>query len=302
MPMPAPSVEILPPCMLPVLCPPQAAAVGAHSLACLVRACDGRVRALGLACLGTDCLQRLVSAPDLILSGARAWLKNQPDHRVALVDSESDAVPGMWCCKETVTRNLWVRFVTTWGSFRAHNAFRQGLAFLQVNVSTPQPLAVLTVTRGGAYHEYLLTAAVPDAVSLQDWLISGGPVLSAAEFRRRCEITRQLGLQLQRLHQRGFDHRDLKPTNVLISDSSASQPVWLIDLDGVWRWPWLPSPRRTQNLARLWAGVAMIPGVTPTDALRLLSAYLTPEQRRNWKTLWRRVARRAAVMIAKKSR
>ena len=300
--MPAPSVEILPPCMLPELRSPPATAVGAHPQAYLARTSDGRVRALGLASLGTDCLQRLVSAPDLILSGARAWLKNQPDHRVALIDSESDAVPGMWCCKETVTRNRWVRFVTTWGSFRAHNAFRQGLACLRANISTPQPLAVLTFSRSGAYHEYLLTAAVPDAVSLQDWLNSGGPIVSAAAFRRRCEITRQLGLQLQRLHQRGFDHRDLKPTNVLISDSSPVQPVWLIDLDGVWRWPWLPSPRRTQNLARLWAGVAMIPGVTPTDALRLLFAYLTPQQRRNWKTLWRRVARRAAGMIAKKSR
>ncbi|MDB5337020.1 MAG: Mn2+-dependent serine/threonine protein kinase [Planctomycetaceae bacterium] len=297
--MPAHSVELLPPCVITEVRAPQPSALTERPVPELIRVLDGRTRGLGLARLGADCLRRLASAPELLLAGAREWLKDQPGHRVALVESESNTAPGMWCCKETVTRDWWVRFVTTWGSFRAHNAFRQGLALLRANVSTPQPLAVLTVTRGGAYHEYLLTEAVPGTSSLHSWLTSCAPARSTEELLRRREITRQLGLQLQRLHGRGFDHRDLKSTNILISEQAASPSVWLIDLDGVWRWPWLPGPRRVQNLARLWAGVAAIPGVTTTDALRLLFAYLTPEQRRGWKSLWCRVARRSAAKIAK---
>ncbi len=299
--MPAHSVELLPPSVIAEVCAPQPSTLAERPAPELIRALDGRTRGLGLARLGVGCLQRLASAPELLLAGARVWLKDQPGHRVALVESESDTAPGTWCCKETVTRDWWVRFVTTWGSFRAHNAFRQGLALLRANVSTPQPLAVLTVTRGGAYHEYLLTEAVSGASSLHRWLSFSATARSVSDFLLRREITRQLGLQLQQLHRHGFDHRDLKPTNILISDQSASLGVWLIDLDGVWRWPWLPGPRRVQNLARLWAGVAAIPGVTRTDALRLLFAYLTPEQRRGWKSLWRRVARRSAARIAKKS-
>ena len=295
------SVELLPPCMIAEVRAPQPDTLLERTAPELIRALDGRTRGLGLARLGSGCLQRLVSAPELLLAGAREWLKDQPGHRVALVESESETAPGTWCCKETVTRDWWVRFVTTWASFRAHNAFRQGLALLRANISTPQPLAVLTVTRGGAYHEYLLTEAVSGTSSLHRWLSSNVPAGSADDLPRRREITRQLGLQLQRLHRHGFDHRDLKPTNILISEQSANPNVWLIDLDGVWRWPWLPGPRRVQNLARLWAGVAALPGVTRTDALRLLFAYLRPEQRRGWKCLWRRVARRAAARIAKKS-
>jgi hypothetical protein len=227
-------------------------------------------------------------------------LKDQPGHRVALVDSESETVAGLWCCKETVTRSWWVRFVTSWGSFRAHNAFRQGQALLQVQVSTPQPLAVMACTRNGAYHEYLLTEAVPAATSLQCWLLSAATSSpTGGDFRPRREVCRQLGLQLQRLHRHGFDHRDLKATNVLISEQAGKRSLWLIDLDGVWRWPILPRPRRVQNLARLWAGVAGLPQVTRTDALRFLLAYLTPQQRTTWKSLWRQVARRSAAKIAK---
>ena len=297
--MPAPSVELVPPRLLSEPRAPLPGAIRHRSEQECVRLCDGRTRGWGLSYLGADCLQRLVSAPELLLAGARTWLKDQPGHRVALVDSESEMAPGIWCCKETTTHSWWVRWVTTWGSFRAQNAFRQGLCLLRAQIQTPQPLAVMAVTRRGTYHEYLLTEAIPDAISLQRWLSAPGPSHSGERFRRRCDITRQWGQQLQRLHQHGFDHRDLKATNILLSEPSGGCSVWLIDLDGVWRWPWLPSPRRVQNLARLWAGVALIPNVSATDALRLLFAYLTPEQRRGWKSLWRQIVRRSAAKISR---
>lgn len=295
--MNAHSVELLTPAVATACGTPQVGAGPKGFAPELVQIVDGRASGLGLASLGMDCLQRLVSAPELLLAGARTWMKNQPGHRVAFVDSESEAAPGMWCCKERTTRSRWVRFAAAWTSIRAHNAFRQGLALLRAQVNTPLPLAVVAVTRCGEYHEYLLTEAIPDAVSLQTWLGTRGQSSSTSALRETSDLSRQLGLQLQRLHAHGFDHRDLKPTNVLIAESSGRSSVWLIDLDGVWQWPWIPAPRRVQNLARLWAGVAGLDGVTATDALRFLLSYLMPDQRRNWKTLWRRVAKRAAAKI-----
>ena len=293
--MAATSVELLSPSMTAGVRTPPLTGTPARPTDELVRIHHGRTSGWGLARLGVDCLQRLASAPELLFTGAQTWLKNQPGHRVALVESES--APGTWCCKERTTRSLWVRLVAGWAPIRAHNACHQGLALLQAQVNTPQPLAIMAVDRCGEYHEYLLTAAIPAAVSLQHWLSTQEQRRSAADFRVRGDLLRQLGLQLQRLHQHGFDHRDLKPTNILISEHLGRSQVWLIDLDGVWRWPWIPGPRRVQNLARLWAGVATLKGVTRTDALRLLRAYLTPEQQRSWKTLWRRIARRSAVKI-----
>jgi serine/threonine protein kinase len=154
------------------------------------------------------------------------------------------------------------------------------------------------MVRRGVYHEYLLTEAVPGAISLHDWLEGHTSDESDSEFLwQRISVARQLGLLLQRLHQQRFDHRDLKPTNLLLSDVGR---VWLIDLDGIWRWPVLPRIRRVQNLARLWAGLAGRQQVTAADALRFLLAYLTPEQRGEWKLIWRQVARRAAAKIMKK--
>lgn len=265
----------------------------------IIRVRQGCSLGMGLASLGTECLQRLVAAPELLLSSVQAWLKDQPNHRVAIIESATADASLIWCCKQTATRNRWVRFITQLVNLRAINAFYQGWAFLRVRIRTPRPLAVVAVRRGGAYYEYLLTEAIPAAISLERWLSDAERQVTGDAFHRRRDVALQLGSQLQRLHRHGFDHRDLKPTNILLSDRAGRPTVWLIDLDGVWRWPLLPSARRVQNLARLWAGVSRCANVSASDALRFLVAYLPADQRANWRVLWRQVARRAR---AKQSR
>ncbi len=265
----------------------------------LVRMAAGAARGMGLARLGNDCLQRIVSGPDLLMSSAKVWLKNDAGRRVALIEADAGSADSLWCCKEAVSRRWWVRFIAPIVSVRAWNAFYQGLILRRLHISTPQPLAVVTVTRHGSYHEYLLTDAVPGAASLQVWLGRHKSHETAGNVRpQRCKVAQQLGLLLQRLHAERFDHRDLKPTNLLLSDAGR---VWLIDLDSIWRWPVLPRSRRVQNLARLWAGLARHRQVTATEALRFLLAYLTPKQRGDWKSLWRQVVRRAAGKIEQKT-
>ncbi len=264
----------------------------------LIRMAAGAARGVGLARLGTDCLQRIVSGPDLLLNSAKVWLKNDAGRRVALIDADAGCADSLWCCKEAVSHRWLVRLISRFATVRAWNAFHQGLILRELEIATPQPLAVVSIERSGALHEYLLTAAVPGAISMQDWLATHRSDGSQHHARRqRFKLAQQLGLLLQRLHAERFDHRDLKPTNLLLSDEGR---VWLIDLDGLWRWPILPRARRVQNLARLWAGLAVRRLVTATDALRFLLAYLPRNQRGDWKSLWRQIAHRAASKIERK--
>lgn len=301
--MPAHSIELLSRCVTAETAGASADAVPERQRPKLVQMNSGLAQGTGLASLGTDCLRRILSHPERLLASPSVWLKNELDHRVALIEAESKLTAtalgdAMWCCKESISRRWWVPLLSRLVSLRSHNAFHQGLRLQQVGVATPQPLAVVGVIRGQAYHEYLLTEAVSGAVSLQQWCrqIRTREATPELWWERRI-IARQLGLQLQRLHQQRFDHRDLKPSNILLSEATR---VWLIDLDGVWRWPILPHSRRVQNLARMWAGLAGLSGVTATDALRFLLAYLPPQEHGSWKTLWRQVVRRAQQKISQK--
>lgn len=301
--MPVQSIELLSRYRSPELRETCADSVAERRQPKLVQIRSGSARAIALVSLGTDWLRRSVSNPEQLLAAPRVWLKNESDHRVGLVAMDfrltaTGPSNATCCCKESISRRWWVPLLARFMSLRSHNAFHQGLILRQAGISTPQPLAVVTVTRRGAYHEYLLTEAIPGATSLQQWVRGlSSRETSAGLWRDRRTVARELGSQLQHLHQYRFDHRDLKPSNILLSEITR---VWLIDLDGVWRWPVLPRARRVQNLARLWAGLADQPGVTSTDALRFLLAYLSPKQYGEWKSLWRQVVRRARKKISQK--
>jgi tRNA A-37 threonylcarbamoyl transferase component Bud32 len=261
----------------------------------LIRVTAGNARGIGIGSFGVERLGRLTGDPSSLFAATTVWLKTTVDRRVALIFSDAQSPDETYCYKETISRRWWVRLCSRLGSIRTLNAFYHGIALRQLDIRTPQPLATITVNHAGAYHEYLLTETVPGAISLQQWLQNRRPQL--ADFTghsERRKLVPQLGLQVRRLHQNGFDHRDLKPSNVLVDETDR---IWLIDLDGVWRWPVLPGLRRVQNLARLWAGLAATGDVTMTDAVRFLFAYLKPDDQGTWKSLWRQVARRAAKKI-----
>ena len=57
--------------------------------------------------------------------------------------------------------------------------------------------------------------------------------------------------QMRRLHDAGFDHRDLKFANLLVAADPTDPRIWFLDLDGVRVWRRLPARRAVQNLARI---------------------------------------------------
>lgn len=126
-------------------------------------------------------------------------------------------------------------------SSRAQRALRSGLRLEGASVATPRALAALDRRRWRwPVAAYLVTEEVSGALNLGQYLGRHRTLPAIAASR--------IASLLARLHNRGFSHRDLKWTNILLDPQL--EP-YLIDLDGIRR-PGRVSPRQAAaDLARL---------------------------------------------------
>jgi hypothetical protein len=195
----------------------------------------------------------------------------------------------------------------------ARRAWEIGHQLLRRGVDTPRPLACAVLVEGAVRTQYLLTSAVPESLTLLDWCAElRAERLAPSEQRARWR-PRWTGLAraLARLHAAGFDHRDLKFQNLLVSRSGPAERVWLLDLDGVrchggWRTlpggsTWFVS-RRVQNLARVLASARAQGILCAADALRFLRVYLNRDELRDWKWWWRSIRDRAETKRRRNAR
>jgi hypothetical protein len=83
----------------------------------------------------------------------------------------------------------------------------------------------------------------------------------------------------------------------LVAAHSEDPRLWLLDLDSVHRWAWLPPQRLVQNLARLNVSSQLRPAIRNTDRLRFLTSYLGSRRPADWKPLWKKIARRSVRKI-----
>ncbi len=162
---------------------------------------------------------------------------------------------------------------------------------------TARPLAVFhRVRRGMVCEGYLLTEKLPAALDLKEWVAQ---LQSLPEAERRPLLLRRLeevARLVRDLHGRRLSHRDLKATNLLISDDR----VWFIDLVGVSR-SQRSHRRRVQNLARLAASFRQEPLLSRSDKLRFLWIYrrVGLVGKGNWKMWWRHIE---SAMLSKVER
>ena len=89
------------------------------------------------------------------------------------------------------------------------------------------------------------------------------------------------------MHECGFDHRDLKLSNLLVSRNPEDPRVWLLDLEGVRVWRRLPWQRGVQNLARLEVSAHEQGLHGRTLRLRFLRWYLGEEFQASWRVWWK---------------
>lgn len=259
--------------------------------------------ARGLATIEPDWLKELARAPELPFERhVVRWCKQTPRCRVAevLIPCGAGQVHAYWKCRERADGPL--HLFNRWRSSPARRAWETGHALIRRGISTPRPLALVEQTETTG-RSYLLTAAVENAVSLElfarDHLRTLGPVERTKWLGAHRE---QLARQLRRLHASRFDHRDLKFSNLLVSNDPRDARIWLLDLDHVRCWRRLPRSRAVQNLSRVAVSARICLPNVATECLRFLKAYLRDRFAAEWKMWWRAIARRSEFKLNRNKR
>jgi len=198
------------------------------------------------------------------------------------------------------------RVGSMWDSLANHfrrspclRSWQNGHAFLDCLLPTPRPIAVWHRRRFALCREgYLITERIPKAEDLHQFLQRLQTLPQPQRSRRLWEALDELGRQIRCLHERGWAHRDLKATNILIRNEDTIR-VWFIDLVGAWR-PWrLRDSRRQKDVARLNASTLFSQQLSQTDRLRFLRAYMNwnLHGKRGWKGWWRAIANHTAAKV-----
>lgn len=161
---------------------------------------------------------------------------------------------------------------------KALRALKQGESLRREGFSTPLPVAA-GEERNFRFlgRAFLLTVAVEGAplpLFLQE--CSSNP-LHANGVRKKRASLRQLALEIRRLHQSGFVHGDLIPSNILARSGTDGVVFFYMDNDRTRRYPtWFPQPFWKRNLVQLNRFV--LAGISLQDRMRFLRSYLGKEE------------------------
>jgi len=189
------------------------------------------------------------------------------------------------------------------GHGRLEAAARAALRLRSAGVPTPDVIAAGWRPIAGPFCALaLLTEAIPEAVSLHEYLLA-----SALVPGRRRALLRAAGETVRAMHAAGFRHADLNLANLLVEAGSGRPRVQIIDLDGGRFAAGIPGRAAAGNLRRLlrsWEKfieprvsgglrdlLAFLRGYTADPAeRRRIAAALTRHRSRLWahRIAWRR--------------
>ncbi|RPI89205.1 MAG: hypothetical protein EHM42_03410 [Planctomycetaceae bacterium] len=251
---------------------------------------QGEYRARALAGLPVAWLRGLLESPEQLLAADHVvrYCKQTASCRVALTSLPTPEGTLAVCVKSAIARRMLARWLSRWRWSNVRRAWEVGHSLLRRGIDTPRPL--LCVESRAGSRGYLVTEWIPATLTARDFVVERLPELAVPEREAWLrDHGRRLAVQVRRLHACGFDHRDLKLSNLLVSRHLADRRVWLLDLEGVRIWKRLPWQRGVQNLARLELS-AREQGLTRgTLRLRFLRWYLGEEFREDWRNWWKAV-------------
>jgi hypothetical protein len=178
--------------------------------------------------------------------------------------------------------------VKEWDNIEALNA---------LGISCPALVAAGSGARNGAPCSFLITAAIPDAIPLDDYLRQLYDAHGdEAVWQTKREIISRLAELARRLHGHGFHHKDFYLCHVFVNhETPVVGPLALIDLQRLGRARFFRRRWIVKDLAAL--NYSATPDfTTATDRLRFVMAYLgitrlTPAARRLIRSVNRKTER-----------
>lgn len=253
-------------------------------------------RALALPEIPAATVRELMANPDApFLHSLVHWWKIGRATRVAEVELPQIRAGDSLIYKQYYFKGWHESLAALLHPNQATRAWNAGFALLLRELPTPRPLLLIHKVRHGLpVTSYLLTERVPGAQTITRFLDRNLPGLERKEHRRVLRgVIHESAMLLRRLHDRRATHRDLKASNILLSQTEdpAHPRLWLIDLDGVQTWQDVPEKHRLQNLTRFYVSFHQNPWLSMTDRLRFLRIYLARgfRDKKLWKRYWREI-------------
>ena len=165
--------------------------------------------------------------------------------------------------------------------FRDSKAFRsmhQVAALAQHNFNVPITVAAGEKREYGLLRKaFVLTIGV-EGQSLPAFLKQQSAAVPSISLFEKRNALKHLALEVRRLHDLGFVHGDLVPTNIFVYRSpSRENCFFFMDNDRTRQYPmWVPRTLWRRNLVQL--NRIPLPGVTLQDRVRFLGHYLGLEE------------------------
>ncbi|MEO5802489.1 MAG: lipopolysaccharide kinase InaA family protein [Verrucomicrobiota bacterium] len=187
----------------------------------------------------------VMKEPESFLKSRELYFKNS---RVVTVTRVPASVPGEpnLVLRRLKYGKLGHQIKDAFRASRARRALQHGLMLEKNGISTPRAFAAADVRQiRWPTAAYLITEQIPNAQTLARFLTQH-PTSNRALAQRLADL-------LARMHNKGFSHRDLKSSNILLD---GDLNPFLIDLDGLRVWKTLTIQRAVADLARFAQGIS----------------------------------------------
>ncbi|MCH7989517.1 MAG: hypothetical protein IID46_10280 [Planctomycetes bacterium] len=268
-------------------------------------AATGRCR--GLAALGKSRLVAIRENPESLLSeeNVQEWQQRSPKTRIANVKVFVNGETIGCVVTATQTGSNFFRCFPfgRWSGVR--RAWEIGHAMQRRSIDTPLPILFVEKKSSVKNLQYLLTEAIPDAVSLSEWVskanILNTDIPNTENESDQRQLVESLADQIRIMHQFGFDHLDLNARNILVSQEWSDEETYSANQDStqieikcrltelehvIWR-KRLSRKRIVMSLARLNSSLPHTAEIRDSHRLRFLKRYLGESFDADWKPMWR---------------
>jgi serine/threonine protein kinase len=178
---------------------------------------------------------------------------------------------------------------------KAVRSMHQAVALRRFNFNVPLPLAAGEMREHGLLRKAFVLTLRVNGLSLPVLLKEHSLAVNNLTLLEKRRGLKQLATEVRRLHELGFVHGDLLPTNIFVSQAEGKESrFFFMDNDRTRHYPkWMPHALWRRNLVQL--NRIPLPGVTLQDRVRFLSHYLDLKE-------WGNEERRLLSWLERKTR